>query len=114
MSESEEDEFNVYAPEDWNVIELGVGDQITPDMWQNKQYDLNIQGKTAEITDIGVDDNGPYVVLAHKNPYWSLDYDIDIINDLLKSQYKIEQNLIESDEDFNVDAPAEWDVTELS
>lgn len=113
LSESEEDEFNVDAPEDWNVIELGVGDQITPDMWQSKQYDLNIQGKTAEITDIGVDDKGPYVVLAHNNPYWSLDYDIDIINDLLKPQYKIEQNLIESDEDFNVDAPAEWDITEL-
>jgi len=108
-----EDEFNVDAPEDWNIIELGVGDQITPDMWQSKQYDLNIQGKTAEITDIGVDDKGPYVVLAHNNPYWSLDYDIDVINDLLKPQYKIEQNLIESDEDFNVDAPAEWDITEL-
>jgi hypothetical protein len=60
-------------------------------------------------------------MLAHEN--WSLDYDIDIINDLLKPQYKIEQNLIESDdefkplfeseEEFSVAAPEEWDVTEL-
>ena len=83
LSESE-DEFTVDAPEDWNVTELKVGDFITPDMWENKQYDLNIQSKTAKITDISVDDKGPYVVLAHENPYWSLDYDIDIINDLLK------------------------------
>ena len=111
---NESDEFTVAAPEDWNVTELKVGDFITPDMWENKQYDLNIQSKTAKITDIGVDDKGPYVVLAHENPYWSLDYDTDIINDLLKPQFKIEQNLTESDDEFSVDAPAEWDVEYLT
>jgi hypothetical protein len=111
LSESE-DEFNVDAPEDWNVTELKVGDFITPDMWKNKQYDLNIQSKTAKITDIGVDDKGPYVVLAHEN--WSLDYDTDIINDLLKPQFKIEQNLTESDDEFNVTAPENWNVEMLT
>ena len=51
-------------------------------MWEINEYDFNIQRKTAKITDIGVDDKGPYVVLAHEN--WSLDYDTDIINDLLR------------------------------
>jgi hypothetical protein len=111
---NESDEFTVDAPEDWNVTELKVGDFITPDMWENKQYDLNIQSKTAKITDIDVDDKGPYVVLAHENPYWSLDYDIDIINDLLKPQYKIEQNLIESDDEFSVDAPVEWNYEDFT
>jgi hypothetical protein len=95
LSESE-DEFNVDAPEDWNVTELKVGDFITPDMWENTGYDFKIKSKTAKITDIGVDDKGPYVVLAHEN--WSLDYDTDVINDLLKPQYKIEQNLTDLSE----------------
>jgi hypothetical protein len=110
LKESDED-FSVEAPSEWDVTELKVGDFITPDMWEINEYDFNIQRKTAKITDIGVDDKGPYVVLAHEN--WSLDYDTDIINDLLKPQYKIEQNLTESDDEFSVDAPEEWDVTEL-
>jgi hypothetical protein len=63
---NESDEFTVDAPEDWNVTELKVGDFITPDMWENKQYDLNIQSKTAKITDIDVDDKGPYVFTKYK------------------------------------------------
>jgi hypothetical protein len=111
LTESE-DEFTVDAPEDWNVTELKVGDFITPDMWENTGYDFKIKSKTAKITDIGVDDKGPYVVLAHED--WSLDYDTDVINDLLKPQYKIEQNLTESDDEFSVEAPSEWDVEYLT
>ena len=29
----EEEEFNVTAPQSWNVETLTVGDTITPDMW---------------------------------------------------------------------------------
>ena len=39
---------------------------------------------------------------------------LDIINDLLKPQFKIEQNLIESDNEFSVDAPVEWNYEDFT
>ena len=35
LTELDDDEFNVVAPEEWNDIELTVGDEITPKMLRN-------------------------------------------------------------------------------
>jgi hypothetical protein len=108
LNESEEDEFSVEAPDGWNEIQLTIGDQITPEMW-----DLQA------VMNAGVDGfflNDEIWTISNIVSRWiQLSSDkfghLDRINDiqaLLKPQYQIVNNMNESDDEFNVDAPEGW------
>jgi hypothetical protein len=127
LSESE-DEFNVDAPEDWNIEQLSKGDIITPDMWDKKKTMgiSNTEIKFDETYKISkvytvedwwdeVDENwfpAYEAYLVDSQGVEAIDY-LDNINMWLKPEFKVVKPLFESEEEFNVDAPKEWDVTEL-
>lgn len=101
-----EDDFNVNAPDEWNVEFLTVGDTITPEMWGvekiNNWFDIS---KPLNIEDIGEDDGGWWIQLGRSEA----PFDLDEVNEFLKPQYKIiPYNLKESNDEFTVDAPEEW------
>ena len=107
------DEFTVDAPQDWSVIELKVGDTITPDMWERDNF---IQ-ETVTIADIWYEpeteeDYGGYMVRLNFPHGRIYDLDLDILNDNLKHPYQIFSPLNESDE-FSVDVPQGWNIKEL-
>ena len=109
-----DDEFNVDAPKDWNIDYLGIGDTITPDMW-NKRETKYVTGlsfnKPLKISWIGTDGISGFIEFeGYKSDY----LDVEFIHDLLKPQYRIGlSKLNEEDEDFTVNAPKEWNVQEL-
>jgi len=107
------DEFTVDAPQDWSVIELKVGDTITPDIWERDNF---IQ-ETVTIADIWYEpeteeDYGGYIVRLNFPHGRIYDLDLDILNDNLKYPYQIFSPLNESDE-FSVDVPQGWNIKEL-
>ena len=109
-----DDEFNVDAPKDWNIDYLGIGDTITPDMW-NKRETKYVTGlsfdKPLKISWIGTDGISGFIEFeGYKSDY----LDVEFIHDLLKPQYRIGlSKLNEEDEDFTVNAPEDWNVQEL-
>jgi hypothetical protein len=112
-----EDEFNVNAPEDWNVTELGVGDIITSNMFQTKEdvkFWMNSTDKLQILTIFKEYDEWIVVLgLPNTNERY-VSWVIRNANKDLKPQYKIEQNLTESDDEFSVEAPSEWNIEQLS
>ena len=117
------DEFNVIAPEDWNEQQLSTGDIITPDMWipgvKNRFIDIWNEEIGQDITSldwiIGVVFRDE-VFLNNTNELDEsiLGY-IDEINNSLKPEYKIVKNkLNESDDEWSVEAPRDWDYQQLS
>ena len=114
----EENEFSVKAPDNWNVIELTVGDTITPDMWEEINDHVKWQNNPIVITrfiDAGTynDDDPDYVVFKMPESYEIID-DVDYINGLLKPEYLIVKSLNESEDEFKVIAPKEWNQKEIT
>ncbi len=115
LSESE-DEFTVDAPENWNVEMLTVGDTIEPNMWiplkdlikqlssETREYVKYFQSEPRVIkkTFYDNDDQRLYFYIEDSDAEWT--------NNLLKPQYKVTEGLKESDDDFNVTAPKEWNI----
>ena len=109
LLENEED-FNVNAPDEWNVELLTVGDTITPDMWGYNGIFFDVS-KPLTIEDIGEDEGGWWIQLGRSEA----PFDLDEINEYLKSKYRVIPYILEEsdDDDFNVSASPEWNVTEL-
>jgi hypothetical protein len=109
LLENEED-FNVNAPDEWNVELLTVGDTITPDMWGYNGIFFDVS-KPLTIEDIGEDEGGWWIQLGRSEA----PFDLDEINEYLKSKYRVVPYILEEsdDDDFNVSASPEWNVTEL-
>jgi hypothetical protein len=109
LLENEED-FNVNAPDEWNVELLTVGDTITPDMWGYDGIFFDVS-KPLTIEDIGEDEGGWWIQLGRSEA----PFDLDEINEYLKSKYRVVPYILEEsdDDDFNVSASPEWNVTEL-
>jgi hypothetical protein len=109
LLENEED-FNVNAPDEWNVETLTVGDIITPDMWGYNFIFFDVS-KPLTIEDIGEDEGGWWIQLGRSEA----PFDLDEINEYLKSKYRVVPYILEEsdDDDFNVSASPEWNVTEL-
>ena len=122
----EEEEFLVAAPKQWNVETLTVGDTITPDMFKDQYrfYDFDLY-----IKEIGYDDEYEYDDDMEGDFYVTTEFDNSAkkylhnqhtwwfheINDYLKPEYKVvTTNLSESEDEFNVNAPEDWNVTELT
>ena len=63
-----DDEFNVEAPKEWDVIELGVGDKITRDMIKSpgfirqidEDFRMDFPGVITEIGKYGPTDDDTY------------------------------------------------------
>ena len=103
-----DDEWSVISPDKWNESQLTIGDQITPDMWDEKA-----------VIDAGVDGfflNSEIWTISNIVSRWiQLSSDkfghLDRVNDiqaLLKPQYQIVKNMNESDDEFSVEAPKGW------
>ena len=114
-----EDEFNVDAPKNWNVTELGVGDELTPNMFKDGQFSFwKREGLNFIISSLGNDGYKDYVRIDYTNkrgkPTSNLIYIDDLNSMILKPEYKVfpPNDLNESDE-FDVEAPENWNVTEL-
>jgi hypothetical protein len=109
-----DDEFNVEAPDNWNVIELTVGDTITPDMWKETHDQIKWQNNPITLTkfiEAGTYNDGDPEAIVFKIPgSYEYIYELDYINDLLKSEYRVAKPLNESDDEWSVEAPPEWDV----
>jgi len=136
LMESDEDDFSVEAPPEWNQESLSTGDVITPNMWDKQKFinepDLNgIKVYNEAIEDSWViesiyyaEEDGTWFVFLKSSTadhkyfgLWSDPEELDNINNVLKDNYKIyiSNTLLESDDedDFSVDAPSKWNVTEL-
>ena len=115
-----EDEFNVVAPNEWNVETLTVGDTITPDMWNVSKLVIPLKyyfKKPVEISWMGYsefDDEEEELLVNINLGSKYMDFDINHVNDLLKPEYKIvSPGLNESEDEFSVDAPSEWNAPDL-
>ncbi len=116
-----EDEFNVDAPVEWNQELLTTGDTITPDMWDRnrikpiRSYYFDNPLKIQWVGYNEFDDEEEELLVGFDWGNTTMEFDIDYVNSLLKPEYKIVQNkaLNEEEEEFNVDAPENWNVTEL-
>ena len=121
MRESE-DEWEVEAPDSWNITTLTVGDTITPDMW-GEQVSQRMKSENYTIEKIEYDENGMMadesgwiVILKDKGGFY-----LDEFNELLKPEYQIVKplheslsKLLETDDEWDVEAPPEWDVKYLT
>ena len=109
MNESDEDEFDIQdVPGHWNVTELHVGDTITPEMWDlnNPELDDYIDNPNEDwLINVGWVKEDIYLTTDTGG---ELSTDIKDINSLLKPEYRIVNDLNESDEDFNVEV-GPWD-----
>jgi hypothetical protein len=113
----EAEDFNVMASPKWDVIELGVGDYINSNMLNPKSNDYTwFSRRKFFIEDIYFDECWT-VKLTHVESEHDEEMCVDFLNsDVLNNKYKIMTSLnelLEVDDEFTVDAPKEWDVTEL-
>ena len=114
-----EDELDVDAPKEWNVIELGVGDKITPNMFKDGQFSFwKREGLNFIISSLGNDGYKDYVRIDYTNkrgkPTSNLIYIDDLNSMILKPEYKVfPPNALNESDEFNVDAPENWNVQEL-
>jgi hypothetical protein len=120
MNESDEDEWSVEAPRDWDYQYLSLGDTITPEMWDlnNPELEDYIDDPTEDwkILELYASRVGSDASIFIQSPTGGeLGTEMEEINKLLKPGYKIVVNkLNEVDEDeFNVDAPKEWSILEI-
>jgi hypothetical protein len=104
-----DDDFTVDAPKEWNEIYLTIGDQITPEMWDRQAVidagdEEFLNGKTWTINDFV--SRWVYMISDGGS---SVEWNVKDIQSLLKPQYRIVDNMNESDDEWSVDAPEEWD-----
>jgi hypothetical protein len=113
LTESEDDDWDFEAGDEWNVQELTTGDVITPDMWNNdlpdEWYD-EFQGWEMEIDDFQA--GNEVVVLIGSGVYY---VDLEEFNSYLEPKYKIVPPLYEQEEDeWDLEAGEEWNTKELT
>ena len=109
-----DDDFTVDAPKEWNEIYLTIGDQITPEMWdQQAVIDAGdedfLNSKTWTINDFV----SRWIRMTSSGGT-DIEWDVKDVQSLLKPQYRIVSSINESDDEFNVDAPKEWGITQLT
>jgi hypothetical protein len=111
LNESD-DEWDFEAGPEWNTTELSDGDYITQDMWEDP-YKGSFPRDIWQI--MGIDEEWDNIALEG-NERGYISWSISGIQNLLKSEYKIveNKNLYEQqDDDWDLEAGDEWNVTEL-
>jgi hypothetical protein len=116
LFESEE-EFNVDAPKEWDVTELGVGDIITNDMWNPNTTNgkhffdwIAFEEDGWEIIGIENDQEGDdrfYVTIMGVDSKLDFNDWLDKFNDYLKPQFKIYRSLNESENEYGLPSSME-------
>jgi hypothetical protein len=104
INEEEEDDFNI-TTDVFDIIELGVGDIITPDMFESPQED-ELDAYYFRI--ISFQPNNKVYLRRIKYKLEDV-YEIDEVNSLLKPKYQVVSPLNESDDDdFNITLDDKW------
>jgi hypothetical protein len=104
INEEEEDDFNI-TTDVFDIIELGVGDIITPDMFESPQED-ELDAYYFRI--ISFQPNNKVYLRRIKYKLEDV-YEIDDVNSLLKPKYQVVSPLNESeDDDFNITLDDKW------
>jgi len=112
----QDDEWDFTAGPEWNETLLSTGDKITPEMWDEKavidagEEDFFLEGETWTIIEI---DNTWISIKSNEGGF--LSWDVDSVQALLKPEYKIvvKKDLFEEEDEWDLEAGPEWDVTEL-
>jgi len=113
MNESENDEFNVVAPDDWNKEYLTVGSIVNQDSFQDwLGFDYWMDGdKEYIIKSI----EGINVKLADPISGKFMDsWNIQDVNKDLKPNFQISSTMNEVEDEWSVEAPRDWDYQQLS
>jgi hypothetical protein len=109
LNESD-DEWDI-TTDSFDVTELGVGDKISPNMWEE---DTGWSGSWAKILNIRYSstDNNFVVIFIDLGDYRQYVWPVSALNDYLKPQYQIVPPLNESDE-FNdeFDVSNKWNLS---
>jgi hypothetical protein len=108
LNEEEEDDFNI-TTDSFDVVELGIGDIITPDMWDRSSENNFFLDEPVKITDWEEEDGQIYFYV--KNQSVDNIFAVDL-HQYLKPKYQVVLPLYEQDDDFNITTDA-FDVTEL-
>jgi hypothetical protein len=104
LNEQDNDDFNI-TTDVFDIIELGVGDIITPDMFESPQED-KLDAYYFRI--ISFQPNNKVYLRRIKYKLEDV-YEIDEVNSLLKPKYQVVSPLNESeDDDFNVTLDDKW------
>jgi hypothetical protein len=104
INEEEEDDFNI-TTDVFDIIELGVGDIIIPDMFESPQED-ELDAYYFRI--ISFQPNNKVYLRRIKYKLEDV-YEIDEVNSLLKPKYQVVSPLNESeDDDFNITLDDKW------
>jgi hypothetical protein len=116
LYEQQDDDWDLEAGEEWNIKDLGIGDYITPEMLNDTPFTKSWK----ELNDIKI--------IGFRNDFLIIEYigssgkiqqdniDVEIFNQyFLKPQYQIVPPLNEQqdDDDWDLEAGEEWNVTEL-
>jgi hypothetical protein len=134
LDENTDNEWDVEAPKEWNITELTVGSKITPDMvkqwyinWVDK-HNKTFPGVITKIDTLDNDDEGPVDTVSIFFPdksKMSLNTllgrnkeggktSLETFNrDYLKPGYQVVKPLQESDDEWDVEAPDEWNIADL-
>jgi len=98
LNEEEEDDFNI-TTDSFDVVELGIGDIITPDMWDRSSENNFFLDEPVKITDWEEEDGQTYFYV--KNQSVDNIFAVDL-HQYLKPKYQVVLPLDESDDDFNI------------
>ena len=104
-----DDEWDI-TTDSFDVTELGVGDIVTPNMWEENTGWSSSRIKILNIRYSSTDNNFVVSVFDlgdYQYHYWY----VDQLNDYLKPQYRVTPPLTESDEDWDIDVDSKWNLS---
>jgi hypothetical protein len=107
----QDDEWDLEAGPEWNEKELGVGDTVTRDMFEPGTEKFWMGDYDQKVINEFTHDNVVYLV--DKDGKKTDSWDVYFVNKDLKDPYLIVNSLTESDDEWDLEAGPEWNVTEL-
>jgi hypothetical protein len=120
--QDEDDDFNINIDDKWNVEELGVGNTITPNMW-NKNLDpeyndindwIDNPNENQIIDDVYTSDSGGVaVVFTGKKSNIQNVYTLTDFNNLLDPKFQVILPLNEQDDDWDIKLDNPWGGLEV-
>lgn len=117
LNEEEEDDFNI-TTDSFDVIELGIGDIITLDMWKDPYKTGGLPRSNWKI--VSIDSEWNDIELENENKgngtQGYITWSISSIQNLLKPEYKIVEDpiIFEQDDEWEFNISDEWGVQELN
>jgi hypothetical protein len=121
LYEQQDDDWDLEAGEEWNIKDLSVGDYITPEMFNDSVFTKTWRDATKDIKIVNFFHNslGDGFVIEYIGSSGKIRQDnisVETFNKhFLKPGYQIVPPLNEQqdDDDWDIEAGDEWNVTEL-